>query len=238
VRRNLLSEGYSPEKIRVIRNGIAIPQAEPDCGRLRRDLELPETGPLVALISRLNPLKGIEYFLAAAARVAAEFDDACFLVVGDGIDLAYRERLEDFTARLGMARRVIFTGFRLDVPSVLGGVSVSVLPSLSEGLSNVLLESMAAGLPVVATRVGGNPEIVQDGVTGLLVPPRDDAAMADAICRVLRNPAMAARLGAAGKRRVLEQFSIERLVAETQRLYMNLLTAASGRSRIQEVASA
>jgi len=106
---------------------------------------------------------------------------------------------------------------------VLQESTLSVLPSLSESFSNSLLESMAAGLPVVATNVGGNPEIVQDGETGLLVPPRDPAAMADAIIRVLEAPEMAKRFGVAGRERVMKHFSLETVIRRTSELYMMLL---------------
>ena len=109
------------------------------------------------------------------------------------------------------------------MPAVLDEVAVSVLPSLSEGLSNVLLESMAAGVPVVATRVGGNPEAVEDGVTGLLVPPRDAAGLAGAIARVLEDRELAGRLGGAGRARVVERFSIQDAIRHTERLYLTLL---------------
>src|SRR5207253_224084 len=115
---------------------------------------------------------------------AQRVGEAHFLVIGDNIDpdgSRYRGELESRAARLGLQKRVIFTGFRLDVPRLLSAVSVSVLPSLSEGLSNTILESMAAGAPVVATRVGGSPEALEDGVDGLLVPPRDSAALSRAL---------------------------------------------------------
>ena len=111
----------------------------------------------------------------------------------------------------------------MDVPELLSECAVSVLPSLSEGLSNTLLESMAAGAPVVATNVGGNPEVVQEGSTGFLVPPRDPDALADRICRVLNDRSLAARLGEAGRRRVVEHFSMERMLRDTERLYLTLL---------------
>lgn len=100
---------------------------------------------------------------------------------------------------------------------------ISVLPSLSEGLSNVLLESMAAGLPVVATNVGGNPEVVEEGVTGLLVPPREPAALANAVGILRENPGLAARFGDSGRMRVENCFSLERMVQETQKLYLEML---------------
>jgi glycosyltransferase involved in cell wall biosynthesis len=111
------------------------------------------------------------------------------------------------------------------VPTILSSLALSVLPSLNEGLSNSLLESMAAGVPVVATTVGGNPEVVLDGETGLLVPPRNPAALAEAICRVLRTPGLRNRLGQAGRRRVLNHFSNERMIRNVERLYEELLDA-------------
>lgn len=225
VRERLVAEGYDRDKIVVIRNGIARSRfAGVAGGKLRNEYRLPPDAPLVAVLSRLNPLKGVEHFLEAAAIVSCRFDGARFLVIGDG---AYRVELERHASRLGLDRRVIFTGFRLDVPQLLPEITVSVLPSLSEATSNALLESMAAGVPVVATRVGGNPEVVEDRVTGLLVAPRDPAALARAICRLLENRALAAKLGAAGKRRVAEHFSLERAVRETERLYLDLLERAS-----------
>jgi glycosyltransferase involved in cell wall biosynthesis len=144
----------------------------------------------------------------------------CFLVVGDG---DAKQELEDHARQLGLGRRIVFTGFRRDVPDLLSEAAVSVLPSLSEGTSNTLLESMAAGIPVVATRVGGNPEVVQDGISGLLVPPRDSAALAAAVALVLEDQSLASRLGLAGMRRVSELFSIEGSVHATENLYQRLL---------------
>jgi glycosyltransferase involved in cell wall biosynthesis len=206
--------------------------------RLREELGLPQDAPLVVVLSRLNRLKGIEYFLRAAVRISAMFGKARFLVVGDSIDAAYRNELETYAARIGLRDKILFTGFRTDVGSILSETAVSVLPSLSEGLPNALLESMAMGVPVVATHVGGNPEAVENGVTGLLVPPRDDAALAEAVCTFLQNPAMAVRFGEAGKRRIADIFSLERMVQETERLYMGLLSSKTRRSRTPEVAHA
>ncbi len=122
-----------------------------------------------------------------------------------------------------------FTGFRLDVPELLSEVAVSVLPSLSEGLSNSVLESMAAGVPVVATRVGGTPEAIEDGVSGFLVPPRDPAALAEAIAALLERPELARRLGEAARSRVESNFSLARMTEETQKLYIQMLGRARGR---------
>ncbi len=224
IRRTLIGEGYAPENIFVIRNGILLSRfaAARNGGSRRGQLGLPPSARLVAVFSRLNPMKGVEYFLDAAAMVARRFTDAHFLVIGDG---AIRKELEEHAKRAGLNGRIVFTGFRSDVPELLPEFDVSVLPSLSEGLSNTLLESMAAGVPVVATRAGGNPEVIEDGVTGLLVPPRDAVTMADSICRLLENRELASSFGQAGRRRVAELFSMERMIRENEQLYFRLTEA-------------
>jgi glycosyltransferase involved in cell wall biosynthesis len=169
-------------------------------------------------------MKGLPFFLEAAAVVAARLPDVYFVIAGDG---AERKKLEEYAVDLGIGRRVLFAGFRTDVPDLLSQAALSVLPSLSEGLSNSLLESMAAGVPVVATRVGGNPEVVDDGVTGLLAPPRDSIALAHAMLDLLDNPDLAARFGAAGKQRIARLFSVERAVRETERLYTGLVESGA-----------
>jgi len=249
VRQWLIEQGYRADKITVIRNGIDLSRfAHPGGGAgLRRELGLPEQAPLVVVLARLIPQKGIESFLEAAAEVSRRYPDARFLIVGEVFvfrqdksrgngagerdvaerDIAYHQVLARQVARLGLDGRVIFTGYRSDVPELLSQAAVSVLPSLSEGLSNTVLESMAAGVPVVATRVGGNPELIDDGVGGLLVPPRNPGELARAICAVLDDRDFARRLGQAAKRRVAERFSLERMVRETEDLYVTLLERAT-----------
>lgn len=237
VRQWLIEQGYRSEKIFVIRNGIDLARfarAANGAG-LRAELGLPERAPLVVLLARLDPQKGIESFLEAAAAVSRRRPDARFLIVGEKytfaqrtgpaeLEVTYKQTLKQRAAHLGLSERVIFTGYRSDVPELFSQAAVSVLPSLSgEGLSNTLLESMAAGLPVVATRVGGSPEMIEDGLNGLLVPPRDPGALAQAICAVLDDRELARRLGYEAKHRVAEHFSLERMVRETQDLYRTLL---------------
>jgi glycosyltransferase involved in cell wall biosynthesis len=235
IRQSLIADGYNPGKITVIRNGIDLSRfaRQQDTGKLRQEFGLPSHVPVVALLSRFNELKGIKYFLEAAAIVAGRFPEARFVLVGNRAtvsggaveeDVDYRRGLENYAERLGLGRRAIFAGLRLDVPELLSEVTVSVLPSLSEGLSNVLLESMAAAVPVVATEVGGNPEVVEHGVTGLLVPPRDPAALASSICLLLEKPEAARRFGQSGRQRVAKEFSLERMVKDTEELYLRLLS--------------
>jgi len=238
IRQWLVSNGYSPDKITVIRNGIDLSRFE-GRGRaagFRQEFGLPPNARLVVVLCRLTRLKGIEYFLESASVVAERFPDAYFLVVGGDPTVpeggianiaSYQNELEAYASRLGLERRVIFTGPRLDVPELLSEAAVSVLPSISEGLSNTLLESMAAGVPVVATRVGGSPEAIESGVTGLLVPPRDSGSLAAAIGTFLENPKVASRIGRAGREWVAKHCSLNGMVRETERLYFELLENAS-----------
>lgn len=232
VRRRLLADGWNARRICVIRNGVDLSCAgQEEAASVRRELGLPLEGPVVAVFSRLTPMKGLEYFLDAAPEIASRLPSVRFLVVGD--DRAgpprYRLELEARARARGLGGRITFTGARCDVPRVLSAVAVSVQPSLSEGLSNVVLESMAAGAPVVATHVGGNAEAVEHGVSGLLVPPRDAAGLADAVVRVLRDDNFARRLSSAGRERVARCFSRERMVRETEALYLRLFEQTAGR---------
>jgi glycosyltransferase involved in cell wall biosynthesis len=245
IRLRLVREGYDARRISVIPNGIDVARFgdRVEGGRLRRELGFPTEAPLVAVLSRLSRLKGLEFFLEAAAKLAARFPEARFAIIGEGrvfqdgaiVQSAYKRELEAYADRLGLGGRVAFTGFRLDVPELLAEMTVSVLPTLSEGLSNTVLESMAAGVPVVATDVGGNPEAVQHGVSGLLVPPRDSEALACAIGVLLENRELAANLGQAGRQRVVEHFSNTRMVQETERFYLSLLSRKRRRARAPRV---
>jgi L-malate glycosyltransferase len=233
IKQRLVADGYPRERVTVIPNGIVLSRfaGNGNSSRFRCELGLPPHAPLVAVLSRLNRMKGVEHFLEAATVVGRRFPDARFLIVGEGrtmvdgqvVDSPYTKELERYAVRLGLGERAVFTGPRLDVPEILSGVAVSVLPSFSEGLSNTLLESMAAGVPVVATHVGGNPEVVEHGETGFLVPPRDPASLAHAICLLLDDRERARRLGQAGRQRVAQHFSLEKMVRDTERLYLELL---------------
>jgi glycosyltransferase involved in cell wall biosynthesis len=223
----LMGEGYDASKIVVIRNGVDMSgfarSAEPD--RIRLELGLAPSTPLVAVVSRLTPLKGLENLLEAAAMLKPRYPDARFLVVGETspMEVPYLGQLKQLADRLGVGDRVIFTGRRSDVPALLSAVNVSVMPSLNEALSNVLLESMGAGAPTVATRVGGTPEALVHEQTGLLVAPGDSRAIADSVSRLLDNPALASRLGQAARTLIKDRFSVDQMVHSTQDLYAELL---------------
>ena len=223
----LIGDGYGESKIAVIRNGVDLARFDdlPPPIQLRRELGLADDTPLVGVVSRLTRLKGLEHFLEAAAIVRSRVPGVHFLVVGETspMDLDYLEDLRKFAARCGVAGDVTFTGLRTDVPAVLSSLTVSVMPSLNEALSNVVLESMAAGAPTVATRVGGTPEAVRDGVSGILVPPGNSAALADAVVHLLNDQQLAKHLGRSARARIVEHFSVRRMVRATEDLYTDLL---------------
>jgi glycosyltransferase involved in cell wall biosynthesis len=234
IRDWLLEEGYPADKIRIIRNGIDLKRYEqPGKGAaLRRELGIPEDAPLVLMLSRLNPQKGVDDFIKAAALVRLQRPDVRFMLIGEKLkykdgsfshDSGYHSSLHELCVTLGVDDGIVFTGHRSDVPELLAEGAISVLPTHSEGLSNTLLESMAAGLPIVATRVGGNKELVEDGVNGILVPPQAPATLSHAILRILDDPALAQRFSAAARAKAVGYFSMERMVEDTESLYIEQL---------------
>ena len=238
VKEWLIDDGYNPAKIVVIPNGVDLSRfeaVESDESPFRA-LGIPAGAPVVLVVSRLNRLKGLEQFLEAAALVAPLFPDARFVIVGDTNpnERAYWSVLTSLTERLQMSDRVTFAGLRDDVPRLLAAATVSVMPSLDEAMSNVLLESKAAGAPLVATCVGGTPEAIEDGVNGLLIPPGDPRAMAAAIGRLLADPVQARHFGRAARQAINERFSMERMVSRTEHLYDALL---NGGARVAALAA-
>jgi glycosyltransferase involved in cell wall biosynthesis len=237
VRSWLESQGHPPEKIRVIRNGVDLTRFAAQLGvpRLHREFGLSDRAPLIAVLARLSRVKGIDDFVRAASGVASRFPEARFVVFGDSshtgdpLELAYADELRQLAATLGIGDRLFFAGYRTDVAELLPEISLSVLPSHTEGLPNAILESMAAGVPVVATNVGGVPELIENGVNGLLVPPHDPRALSAAICRLLADPALAAGMATAAKRDARERFSVERMVRETEELYASWPLERKGR---------
>ena len=227
VRDWLVADGYEPHRIVLIPNGVDLEpfNAPVDPAGVRQEFGLDADVPLVTVVSRVTRLKGLENFIGAAATLAERHPRARFLVAGEPGpgDHAYLESLQRLATLLGVGDRVIFAGLRRDVPALLAASTVAVMPSLNEALSNALLESMAAGAPTVATRVGGTPEAIADGRNGVLVPPGDVAALASAIGRLLDSPDMAAALGRAARRTVEQRFSLRTMVSATEQLYIDLL---------------
>ncbi len=222
IRDALISDdGFAPEKLRVIHNGVdteKFQRAKRDRSRLFPNAE---NGKLVVLVGNMHSdVKGHPWLIAGAPAVVREFPDVRFVFAGDG---ELRPQFEVQAARLGLADKFMFLGRRSDIPEILASCDVAVLPSRAEGLPNAVLEYMAAGLPTIASRVGGNAELVQDGLTGLLVPSEDADALAGALLQLLRDPELARQIGSAGQRFAIENFSFERLIREVDELYTELL---------------
>lgn len=173
------------------------------------------SGPAVC-VARLSPEKDLANLLHAAAQVAEAVPDFRLEIAGDG---PLREDLLQLRQPLGLSERVAFLGVVRDISAVLRRARLFVLPSQSEGISLTLLEAMASGLPVVATRVGGNPEVVEEGSTGLLVPPGDPRALAQAMLKLWHNPERGRTLGQAGRHRVEKHFDIRAMVGRYEALY-------------------
>jgi len=218
--------GYDGAKIRIIRNGV-----EPDsCARIadpRRRAEiaaslgLREGDVVVGILAVLRPEKDHATFLRAGRRIVDEVPRARLLIVGDGPE---RARLEALAAELGLGDRAVFAGMRSDVREVLSVVDVSVLSSFTiECFPFSILEAMSAGVPAVCTAVGGLPELVEHGVTGYLVPPRDPEGLARGVVRIIGREGVGAAMGAAARERLERLFTLEASVRETERAFAELL---------------
>lgn len=219
IRQRLVEQDSAPpERVTVILNALAAPCAP--VGAPAAVVAGPATRPRVGVVARLQPEKGVEYFLEAAARVAPHRPDVQFVVVGDG---PLRHALPARARALGISAQVHFLGFCLDAPTLIGALDLLVVPSLSEGTPLVILEAMAAGVPVVARAVGGIPAQVRHEREGLLVPSGDPEALAQAILRVLQAPVWARQLGDAGRQRVAAQFSQATMLQQLEAVYQAAL---------------
>ena len=210
-------EGCPPDKVRVIPNGVDTERFRPLAAddRLRATLKLTPSAPVAAIIAALRPEKNHELFLAAAARIYRARPDARFLVIGDG---AERSKLETLASQLDLNDAVSFLGTRSDVPELLSLVDVLMLTSHMEANPVSILEALACGKPVVATRVGSIPESIHDGENGYLVPPGGEEALASRVLELFNAPELARQFGQAGRRRVVDDWSLERMVSGYEQL--------------------
>ena len=208
--------GISPEKLAVISNALA----QDAFAETARALSPVAGGLRIAMIARMNDAaKRLDVFLRAAARLAEKYPKLEFVLAGDG---PLRAELEEMASNLNLGERVIFLGDRRDVAAVLASSDISVLTSSSESLSNAIMESMAAGVPVVACRVGGNDELIRDGENGFLVTPGNHEEAAERIEKLANNAAMRNSFGAAAKQ-FAEKFTVENICGQYETLYTSLL---------------
>ncbi len=234
VRQSVLSRiGGAPEKYVAIHNGVDVARFESQTSLTRADVGVPYGVPVIGTVCRLNePVKGLTNLLHAFSLLLKEpgMDRCLLLLVGDGRS---RDRLEDLAMTIGISKHVLFAGMRRDVDKILPLIDLFVVPSQYEGFGIAIIEAMAAGRPVVATAVGGIPEIVVQGETGLLVPPCDVAGLAHAMWHVLSHSEIAVSYGTAGLRRVRERFSIQLAVKRHEELYEELF-AVSGHGSMRQ----
>jgi glycosyltransferase involved in cell wall biosynthesis len=226
-RRMIEVERIDPRKIVLVPN--AIPGAAPVGHDVRRELAIESDAPVVGAVCVLRPQKALDVLLRAGALVKAEYPRLRIVIAGDGPE---RERLEAQATSLGLGETVRFLGFRSDVPDVLGALDVAVSCSDFEGTPLAVMEYMEAGRPIVATRVGGVPDLIETGVHGLLVPPRDEAGLAAAIGRLLDDRDAARQMAERARQRRRAEFDIEAAARRMESLYEELYErAVAGRGR-------
>ncbi|HEV3166317.1 MAG TPA: glycosyltransferase [Isosphaeraceae bacterium] len=209
-------------KLRVISNGIETRQflERRDTGPARRSLSIPEGAPVIGTVGRLTEVKRQDVLIRGFAQVKQRFPAAHLVLVGDGPIL---HDLQELAAGLGIADCVHFTGYQSDTAPYLQLMSIFALTSRSEGMPQAALEACVTGLPVVATRVGGLPELVDDGRTGILVPPGDEVALATALCELLVDGLRAQAMGLAGRERAISRFDIRRMAGDYHRHFLDCL---------------
>ena len=217
-------DGFPADRVEVIYNGVDTEQflAPPDTSTARTQLGLDPQRLYVAMIARFHPIKDHESVLRAFQVVCQQRDDADLLLVGDG---ELRADMEQLACDLDIRKRVHFWGVRDDVATILQAIDVFTLSSISEAASLTLLEAMACGRPVSVTHVGGNPEIVTDGVTGRLTPRQDPQALGQALLDLLNDAALRERLGSAARQTVLKNFQLDQAIHRYEQLYAELTPA-------------
>lgn len=215
------AEGCPAKKVFVVPNGVEVDRFTPRPAdeSLRQSLGLPNAASLIGIIAALRPEKNHELFLRTAARIHQQRPETHFLIIGDG---PRRDSLVTLTAQLQITSQVHFLGTRHDVPQLLNLLDVVMLTSYMEANPVSILEAMASGRPVVAPRVGSIPETVQDGVTGFLVPPGDETALAERTLRLLNDSSLIHEMGLAARARVVAHFSLERMVEGYQELMTDI----------------
>lgn len=225
IRQMLIADGVPADRTVTVHEGIDVDHVitTPPVN-VHEAFWLPHHAPVVGNVAALVPHKGQRYLIDAAHLVVQEIPDARFIILGDG---ELREHLERQVREHHLEKHVLLPGFRTDVLGCIKGFDVFVMSSVTEGLGTSLLDAMACARPIVATHAGGIPEIVEDGVNGLLVPPRDAHALAAAIVRALRDQPLRERLGKAGFDRVRDRFTVERMVAATAAVYQEIAQVRS-----------
>ena len=221
-KKELVKRGLVQKKVRAVHNSMYLPiKPEIELSPVFNDFNIKmNESSVIGITSRLILRKGHQYLFNAVPEILKHFPTAKFLVVGDGI---LRNELEALVRRLGINDNVYFVGYRLDLEKIYPFLDILVGPSLYEPLGNVSMEAMAVGKPVVASKTGGIPEVVEDGVTGILVPIKNPKKIAEAVIYLLNNPDIAKKMGEAGRKRVQECFTIDRVGNELEEVYAHVM---------------
>jgi len=206
-----------PDQIVMIHNGVdPKPLLNADGAVVQQEFGL-EEGPVITMVGRLAPPKDPLTVLEATLLTDTAFK---LLFIGDGVQY---DAVQEFIPENGLQHKVILTGEREDIPEILAASDLFILSSRWEGLPRSIIEAMMAGLPVVATRVGGVPELVEDGITGFLVPPKDPGALAEALQKLIEDPELRRRMGEAGREKTLREFTLDLMLEETEKVYHEVL---------------
>ena len=230
IRQMLVADGVPPDRTVTVHEGIDLDHVRSaPAVNVHEAFWLPHRAPVVGNVAALVPHKGQRHLIEAAHLVIQQMPDVRFLILGEG---ELRDSLERHVREHHLEKHVFLPGFRTDVLGCMKSFDLFVMSSVTEGLGTALLDAMACGKAIVATRTGGIPEVVEDGETGTLVPPRDHAAMAQAILAMLADDEQRRRMGEAGLARVQERFTVERMVAETAAVYGRL----AGRHHAEDTA--
>ncbi len=214
--------GIPDGKVVRIYNGIELNHYHPDVGsgKIREEWGIPQEASLIGAIGRMVWQKGFEFLIRAIPEVAQAVPDAKFVFVGDG---PLRSKLGALSEELGVRDKVIFAGFRNDIKEVLSAIDLLVVPSLLEGFPMITLEAMAMAKPIVAMQIDGITEQITDEENGILVSPKDHSALAEAILRLIQKKDLCNKLGRSARKKVEQEFSVEKMVAETEKVYLALL---------------
>lgn len=213
-------EGIPCEKVVTLYNGVDIRETATDVSRLKLDLGIPPGSKVIGTVGRLADQKGYEYLIKAFKLVNERHKEAVLVIVGGG---PLEKSLKDEAVKCSLNDKIVFTGPHKDPSLLMDAMDIYVISSWFEGMSNSLLEAMAKGLPVVATDIDGNREVVVDGETGLLVPPRDEYAIAEALNNLLSGPSVMKAMGLAGKKRIEDRFTTRKMLYNYNDFYTKIL---------------
>ena len=222
---HLKTGGLDPNKVTTVYNGIDIARFkvtnESQITKTKQVLHLPLNSQIIITVAVLREPKGIQYMINALPAILEEIPDIHYLVVGDG---AYGTSLKDLSAALSIQDHITFAGHRTDIPDLLACGDIFVLPTLGDALPTVLIEALAAGKPIVASNVGGVPEIIENGVNGVLIPPGDSSGLADACLQLLKNREQASQMILAGSQTVWQRFNVDAQVKQLSNIYEEIVT--------------